>query len=163
MRLSRIQFSVRRLMVAVAGLAILLSFAVGEIEKWRLKAYERQEYTRFHHLYFMLQNRAPQGIDRIAWDDALNLIYQTSYSSGLLGSRPGIRELGRLCDDLEEELKGEVGPETLRWLWGRFARTGKEGRWYTKYENKRFEGAIKMLSTDKADPPRSHISPIDGG
>jgi hypothetical protein len=156
MRLSRIQFSVRRLMVAVAGLAILLSFAVGAIEKWRLETDRWREGARFGRLFRMLYSRAPQGIDYPAWDDTLQQIYMASYSSGLSESRRGVEEMGRVCDDLEEKLKGEVGPETLRWLWERFARTGKVGEQYTKEYQRGFERSFKLLSADRG-PTRQGV------
>lgn len=143
MRWPRARLTVRHMMMVVASLSLVFAFAAAEVRKQRLRSDYHRETRRFIVLFMLLSDRMPEGLNRTGWDEALQAIYQASYSSGLSESTESVNALARLCDDFEKKLKGPIGPETLRWLWGRFGQTGTAGKRYTESHVEGFDQYIK--------------------
>jgi hypothetical protein len=138
-----VRFTVRWLMVAVAGLALLLGFVVNLNEQQKLREDYSRERGRFIRLFHLLYGKAPQGVSQSARGEAFQLVYQAGYLSELPYSRRGVEDVARVCDEFERKLRGDTGPETLRWLWDRLARRGEAGKRYSESRSDEFQRAVE--------------------
>src|SRR4051794_10285633 len=105
MPIPRVRFTVRWLMVAVAGLAPPLGLVVNLNEQQKLRQKLREDYSRergrFIRLFHLLYRKAPQGVSQSARGEAFQLVYQAGYLSELPYSRRGVEDVARVCDEFE--------------------------------------------------------------
>jgi hypothetical protein len=124
MRLPR--FTVRRLMITVAVLALLLAVIV---PVGRLSHYARVQRQMYDSIS-ALRSRVPPSISPVTWECASGWTI-TAYANVCFSEEHvTIGEMYRLREDLALELQGPITPDTLVWIWDRLSRTGRHGKQY---------------------------------
>jgi len=118
------RFSVWKLMVAIAILAVCLSYVLvpfsRQVEFNRLRAQMDDSIRN-------LQPTKGTAVSPIVWDCARNWTI-TAYGN-VCFSRDHVAtaEMYRFKDDLDKKLKGKIDLSTLLWIWERLAQTGPHG------------------------------------
>jgi hypothetical protein len=122
-----IRISLARTLAIVALVAVVLSLII-------VPARRRMEWTRLVRQtdarIRYLRPTEPNNINPYAWDcihDRVVTAYCNICSSP---GHPATVEMYRLRKDLEVKLGGEIGLDTLKWIWARLGETGPGGKRY---------------------------------
>jgi len=132
MRFPRVRVIVRRLAVAVAGVAVLLLLA-GFVEGLTrpIRSHNRG-YERVQRALMSLKNRRPPEVSEQRWAYAVGW---TLNALGNCGSYPAVGPYAMegLADELEGKLRGEVDMGTIDRVWDEFVRISPVGKSYDRF------------------------------
>lgn len=172
MRRPVVQVSLQRAMLIVAGLALGLActaYLRNYLQWVRNGEGHRRAHFRFTMAIRRLHQLAERRDDPECWTDALSVVYTSLNYSAFRQSRGGVAELERVCDEMEQKLREDVGEDTLVWLAGRLRRTGYIRRiydevaadypgawvWSRGMDSRSMSGSPESsrLTTGRTDPP----------
>jgi hypothetical protein len=114
----RISLSGAMLLIALLGLALAVLFPREPLRFQRA-------FQRLISDLRSLEGRKPPDVPPLVWKNAVEVTWNVSgnvFSPG----RVSTDEFERFDAELEQKLQGEVGLETLDWIWERLARTPTE-------------------------------------
>src|SRR4051812_5512810 len=126
MRMPRVRFSVRRMMVAVAVIGGILGTCIIPGSKDVNRTMRRRQLSdRTRIALEPLRSRCPITVGRATWNDQVDWLQMACSTTGMKED-----ERERLVLELEGRLRGPVGPETPFWIWRRLARCGANAKRY---------------------------------
>jgi hypothetical protein len=130
------RFTVARLMVAVAFVAVWLGFCI--VPVWRQAEFHRLA-RQIDEPIRKLRATRPYEVSPSVWECAHNWTI-TAYCNVCFS--PGhvrTEEMYRLREDVRRKLEGEINLDTLEWIWDRLAQTGPHGKRYVERFRPRFQ------------------------
>lgn len=127
----------RRKLMILASFALIAVVAIAApvgFRFWQLLSYVRQR-TIGAELIASLRDRRPKAVPIQKWGDATRWAITAYHNVCFSEEHVTLDELVRFNHDAGIELAGNVGLESIDWVWARLAKTGPHGQRYVdKFE-----------------------------
>jgi hypothetical protein len=92
-----------------------------------------------------LRERRPADVDAKQWDECVGWAVTAHCNICFSEGHTSFQEMRRFEADLDEKLKGDVGPDTLKWTLDRLAATGPTGERYIVRFREQWADALRSI------------------
>lgn len=151
----RFQFSTRSsLMLIAAVVAIPCNWAGEQIYRY---GQHRRVVERIEDVVDELAERYPDGVPPKHWDNAVFWTWNAignclAVPDFFFDEKDAQGQFVRFADELEQKAKGQVGPETIDWIWDEIVRLSRIGQSYSDKWRPVHGGRLDEVEGDKLHP-----------
>ena len=93
-----------------------------------------------------LSDCKPANINAEHWDECVTWAVTAHSNICFSEGHTSYKEMRRFETELDEKVKGGVGPDTMRWIFDRLAATGPTGERYINNYRTELTGALRAIS-----------------
>ncbi len=127
------QFSLRSLLILMLATAIPLSWVAARLYQFRQ---HRHILERIEDALVELENKYPDGVPPKHWDNAMAWTWNAKANclqvpDFMFDENDSQKQFVRFADELEQRANGQIGPETIDWIWDEIVRLSKIGKTYS--------------------------------
>jgi hypothetical protein len=98
-----------------------------------------------------LRDRKPADVDAALWNECVDWAVSAHGNTCFSEEHTSYAEMHRFETELDEQLKRDVGPNTLRWVFDRLEATGPAGKRYIAKFRDQWTDSLNAISNE----PRS--------
>jgi hypothetical protein len=101
----------------------------------------------------LLGDRCPANVPPKQWESALGYTWCAKCNclevpDYLIDRQEGEKQFARFAEELERRSEGQVGPETIMWIWDEIERLSTCGKWCAQAFRPTCNGRLKEPSTE---------------